>query len=71
VNNSQLLDEPATVGREDEVEHRYCCDENLGWCGADLSASELCLGDCTHPLCSLCMYAEETYRACACQDVDA
>ena len=71
MSQTQTLPRPTPVGREDEVEHRYCCNENLGWCGADLSDSELCPGSCEHPLCSLCMFAEETYRACKCQDVDA
>ncbi len=71
MNAAQLRPDPSVADAADGVEHRYCCYEMLAWCGADLSDSEDCPGGCDHPLCSLCMFAEETYRACNCQDVDA
>ena len=53
------------------MDHLYCCNPQVAWCGALLKPDETeCPPDCTvHPDCVLCCYADETGQACAyCQE---
>ncbi len=50
-----------------DVVHLYCCDPGRAWCGADISTLDDNPDD-SNPECPLCVYANHTFRACACQN---
>jgi hypothetical protein len=48
---------------DDNVDHIYCCDEEVSLCGMDISGEpEVEPG--THPTCPLCVWASEACGPC-------
>ncbi len=58
---------PSPAVDDPDVDHLYCCDENRAWCGADISNMTASPEGSGNTECALCVYANETYRGCACQ----
>lgn len=48
----------------DDVDHLYCCDENVAMCGVDLTdVAEEVFGE-DDPLCPMCALVDETGMPC-------
>lgn len=61
--STQVIESPLTTDNSDDVIHYWCCNEDLGYCGKDLTGMPY--GDAgDHPECLLCNLAEEMGEAC-------
>lgn len=58
---------PSKAGSSFDLVHRYCCDPNRAWCGADITSHPICAASRDEDECALCRLAEAQYMACACQ----
>lgn len=50
-------------GQPDQVDHIYCCDEDIALCGADLTAVPL--GPEFDLMCAMCVLAQDARRPCS------
>lgn len=48
----------------DELDHLYCCDENVAMCGIDLTDVVEIPADEDGPVCPLCNYVESEGLPC-------
>ncbi|GAA0495108.1 hypothetical protein Ade02nite_19190 [Paractinoplanes deccanensis] len=61
----ETLPSPSDTSVGDDVDHYYCCDPNVAFCGLDLT--DVLEGPGFHLICPLCALAEESgYRCPGC-----
>ena len=57
---------PPGNDEEFEIDHFYCCDENVALCGEDLTGVEEVGDDSENPVCPLCQLVVESGRCPRC-----